>query len=398
MRNSFKSPQLTLVGIFVAALQFACLQDPNVTPTVTPTPTVSPTVSPTATPSSYTITSPRRFVYGTAHTRQHVDFYSAVGDNTPRPLILYIHGGAWVLAGDPNTYESLMKTGAEAPMKNLTQHFINNGFAVGIMKYRHPKYIKKSNAASNVPMEQSALYNVMQDINSAFDILVNNANTLKIDTSRLGLIGDSAGAHMAAMYAYGYGGLSYQSQLKTVVPLYGPFDLSQPDTAPSFYSYPYNGKNPALFVTSVLAGTFGNTQSQDEDNSPLSISIYLMRAFDCLTGEFYSEQASSARRKFSPVHLAEQKGPSNLPMTFVVSAANDALINPNQLTFIKNSLSAQQYSDSLVNQPTIARHLTVNVPGFNHGFVPINSSLKASTEFERAIEPMILKWFNARLK
>lgn len=412
------SQKLVLIALFFGILGSSCSQNQNIgtlgsftsgpepTPTVSPailpepTPSITPsptaTTSPTATPSSYTITAARRFTYGTADVRQHVDFYSAVEDPSPRPLILFIHGGAWVLGYDAQTYESYIKSSNEMPMKNLTKNLINAGFCVGIMKYRHPKYIKKSSTATNVPYEQSGLAKILEDINSAFQVLLTQASTLKIDSSRIALMGESAGSHLATMYAYG--SLTYSSQLKTVVSFYGPYDLSQPDATPSYYTYPYNSMTPRLFSTLVTVLNFGNSQSQDEDTNLFTASVYTMRAFDSATGQFIAEQASPARRTFSPVHLIEQKGAGSVPMTFAIHAANDALVNPNQINFLKSALGAQEYSATGLTQPSTTRHMTTSVSGFNHGFAPTNASLTGSIEFDRVISPMIINWFNSRLK
>lgn len=393
-----KSKILTLA--LASMCLVACLQEHNIAPNPTPTPTpvLTPTPTPFPSPANFTLSPAQRFKYGNDDIRQHVDFYTAVEDPNPRPLFIFIHGGAWVFGGDPTSYDSSIKVSIDLPMRNLTQNLINNGFSVGIMKYRHPKYYKKSSPVANVPMEQSALYNIMQDINSAFGVLLSQASALKIDPTRLGLMGDSAGAHLATLYAYGYGNMSHASQLKTVVPLYGVFDMSKPDAAPAFYSYPYNGINPTLFVASIFSGgRFGNPLSEDEDNDPLTFSIYLARAFDCLTGQFFATQNAPERKNYSPVGLIDQKGASNLTPTFVISAANDAVINANQFQYMKSALNAQSYDDALLASPNSVRHMAVNVPGFNHGFMPITAG-SPSAQFDQKISPMLIHWLNARLR
>jgi len=64
---------------------------------------------------------------------------------------------------------------------------------------------------------------VLADIEMAMNWLVFNANTWKIDVGKIGLIGDSAGAYLAALFALKHQTFSYT--ISSVIGVYGVYDL-----------------------------------------------------------------------------------------------------------------------------------------------------------------------------
>jgi len=64
---------------------------------------------------------------------------------------------------------------------------------------------------------------VLADIEMAMNWLVFNANTWKIDVGKIGLIGDSAGAYLAALFALKHQPFSYT--ISSVIGVYGVYDL-----------------------------------------------------------------------------------------------------------------------------------------------------------------------------
>jgi len=95
--------------------------------------------------------------------------------NEMLPLILYAHGGGWIM-GDENTHNKLVR--------NLA---VNTNSCVAFVKYtRSPM------AAFPLPLNQ---------IYAALKFLYNNPNEYNIDTTKIILAGDSAGANMAAAAA-----------------------------------------------------------------------------------------------------------------------------------------------------------------------------------------------------
>ena len=115
----------------------------------------------------------------------------------PHPALLCLHGGAW-LRGSQRQYKSWGPWLAE------------RGYAVVAVDYRLSSQISP------------AWPGVFEDVCCAFHWLIAQAPALSIDTRRLGVIGDSAGGHMAAMLSVEE---STAKHVRAVVGVYGIYDL-----------------------------------------------------------------------------------------------------------------------------------------------------------------------------
>lgn len=115
----------------------------------------------------------------------------------PHPALLCLHGGAW-LRGSQRQYKSWGPWLAE------------RGYAVVAVDYRLSSQISP------------AWPGVFEDVCRAFHWLIAQAPALGIDTRRLGVIGDSAGGHMAAMLSVEE---STAKPVRAVVGVYGIYDL-----------------------------------------------------------------------------------------------------------------------------------------------------------------------------
>ena len=113
--------------------------------------------------------------YGSDRKYQKLDVYRPKDKKGVKlPVIVNVHGGAWVY-GTKEVYQYYCMS--------LAQH----GFAVVNFSYRlAPRH--KYPAA-------------VEDINSVFNWIIANAKTYDLDTDNLFAVGDSAGAHLLAVYA-----------------------------------------------------------------------------------------------------------------------------------------------------------------------------------------------------
>ncbi len=147
----------------------------------------------------------------TGGLQQKLDFYPAKNEQTnPAPLVIYIHGGAW-LEGDKEiaSYLSTFSLLDEA------------GFAVSAVNYR---------LAPDHPFPAQII-----DILCAVRFLRANSAQLKIDPERFGLMGDSAGGHLAALAGLADAKEDWitseypdiNMDIQAVVDLYGPADLTR---------------------------------------------------------------------------------------------------------------------------------------------------------------------------
>lgn len=163
-----------------------------------------------------------------------LDFYpsSASGQS---PLLVVIHGGSW-------------KGGSRADLPELGRYLAERGYAVASVSYRFaPKH--------QYPAAR-------QDVRRAIDFLQLNAQALKIDPSRVVLLGRSAGGHLALLSAYA----DRESGIRGVVALYPVIDLRWG------YDHPTNPRvlNSTATLESFLGGSPAATGTRYDEASPLS--------------------------------------------------------------------------------------------------------------------------------
>ena len=125
-----------------------------------------------------------------------------------KPMVLYIHGGGWETGSRKDGFE-----------RRRLKPLMENGFAVATLDYRlapthkHPAQI--------------------HDVKCAIKYLRANSAVFDIDPDRIGVMGDSAGGHLAALAGLtsskdGLEGSSLQnvsSDVKAVATFYGLFDI-----------------------------------------------------------------------------------------------------------------------------------------------------------------------------
>lgn len=112
----------------------------------------------------------------------------------PHPVLLQIYGGAW-------------QRGAPEDNASFASWFASKGYLVVAPDYRHAPDAKW-------PAQ-------IQDVRSAVEWLLAHANEYEADTSRMALVGRSAGAQLALVAAYQVGAPG----VRGVVSYYGPTDL-----------------------------------------------------------------------------------------------------------------------------------------------------------------------------
>ena len=151
------------------------------------------------------IKSKRDVTYVSGGTeRQRLDVFYPANVEKPVPLVVWIHGGAW-LGGT--------KEGGPA------LRLLDDGFAVASVTYRFSQHAK-------FPAQ-------IEDCKAAIRWLRANAKELNIDPERIGVWGASAGGHLVALL--GVAGdvkewekgdnLDQSSRVQAVVDWFGPSDL-----------------------------------------------------------------------------------------------------------------------------------------------------------------------------
>lgn len=113
------------------------------------------------------------------YTPQVIDIY-VPATKGPHPLVLYIHGGGWV---GGHTRHS----GALANFPAVLASLAAEGFVVASLEYR-------LSAEAKFPAQ-------LQDAKASLRFLGTEAAKYRIDTSRVGIWGGSAGGHLTALAA-----------------------------------------------------------------------------------------------------------------------------------------------------------------------------------------------------
>jgi acetyl esterase/lipase len=140
-----------------------------------------------------------------------LDIYLPANATANTPVVIWLHGGAWMLN---DKYADM------SYMKNTVRGFVEKGYALASIDYRH-------STTAVFPAQ-------IQDCNQALQFLYDNASTYKLDKNKFALIGFSAGGHLASLLALSINNnitSFYQAkkkpafQLKCVLDFYGPFDL-----------------------------------------------------------------------------------------------------------------------------------------------------------------------------
>jgi acetyl esterase/lipase len=129
------------------------------------------------------------------------------------PALVAVHGGGW-------------QQGARSAFQYCGPHLAKRGYAVFAVSYRFAKKRHK------------AFPHAVQDVIAAVQFVRGSAPMFGIDPGRIGLIGASAGAHLAALvalggrspiFAKGYPGdvhAGVDSAVKALIGVYGVYDLA----------------------------------------------------------------------------------------------------------------------------------------------------------------------------
>src|SRR5437868_2606829 len=113
--------------------------------------------------------------YANDTLKKHLlDIYVPSTGQSTYPVVVWIHGGAWM---------SNDKYADMGYMKNTLKEFIEKGYAVASIDYRW-------STMAVFPAQ-------IQDCNQALEFLYQNADKYKLDKNRMALIGFSAGGHLA---------------------------------------------------------------------------------------------------------------------------------------------------------------------------------------------------------
>ncbi len=221
-------------------------------------------------------------------TRQVADIYLPANRSSVTKVVIMLHGGSWA-EGDKSDLTPVVNTfrlqWPDAAVINMNYTLANN--TVGTY---HPAQ--------------------MNDITTLLDYVRDNRSKWQIGEST-GLVGVSAGGHLALLYAYAY---NTPKRIKTVVSIVGPTDFSDPVYTGNF-----------IFQT-VAANLLGKTWAQDPD----------------------------LHRSVSPALRVT----STSPPTFMAYGALDPIVPLSNATTLRNNLTANGITHTYIEYPNEGHEFT----------------------------------------
>lgn len=150
--------------------------------------------------------------YANDTLKKHLlDIYIPANAKANIPLVIWVHGGAWMLN---DKYADM------SYMKKTIAAILNNGFALASIDYRY-------STEAVFPAQ-------VQDCNQALEFLYQNASKYGYNKNKIALIGFSAGGHLASLLALShnnhipsfYAPTTKKSfKISAVVDFYGPADF-----------------------------------------------------------------------------------------------------------------------------------------------------------------------------
>ena len=183
-----------------------------------------------------------------------LDIYKQRELKEKAPLLVFIHGGGW-------------RSGKRQDYLVYLLDYAEKGYVTATVSYR---------------LKKDSIYPAaIEDVMDAVDWLFKNGNKFNYNTTRVALIGGSAGAHLAMLAAYGWENpraaeKTPTHRVKAVVDIYGPVDMTTPYAqtqymVTDFIGHPYTEKpelyweaSPAKYLsatnppTLILQGTSDN--------------------------------------------------------------------------------------------------------------------------------------------
>lgn len=218
-----------------------------------------------------------------------LDIYMPPVKTLSYPLIVWIHGGAWMLND---------KHADMGYMTNTIKAFLNAGYVLASIDYRH---------STTAPFPAQ-----IQDCNQAIEYLYQNAAQYNIDESKIALIGFSAGGHLASLIG-----------------------LSNNNFEKSFY---YKGKKPKFNIAAVMdfygPSDFSTLKGHDNPDPKNPITLLL--------GGTVAEKPELAK-KASPITYIDKKDPP----FFIVQGEKDESVNPDQSVLLSNLLKKAHVANQL---------------------------------------------------
>lgn len=260
------------------------------------------------------------YQYG-ADSRQHFELILPDNYNANTPIVLYIHGGAWVLGPKESDKVNLTSNTALAKLANK---LVDNGIAIAVMKYRLACYVTQPenlNANSSYYID-----NMMQDINLCISKLQEVSQVKGIASNRIALLGESAGAHLALMNAFNS---NSNTAIKTVISFFAPTDFTD-----NVFLNNANISIPVLSSSNIVVRNTQQCLYQTNQQVNLLWGLRSFIGFNIPTSNVDSSMVAS-------INLMRSANITRQIPTFLMHGQNDLLVPYNHSLKLYNKLQSQ---------------------------------------------------------
>ncbi len=296
------------------------------------------------------------YQYNPDHTEDILDVYRAADEK--RPAVMLLHGGAWI------TVPGLESILGRAGMESFKDLFLKNGYHVVNVDYRLIKFMNP---------DGTNYKDMLDDVKSAVQYIKDNADTYKIDTSKIIMYGYSAGAHLAELYSYKV--TDSPIPVKLCVGRAGPADFWNEEFRTCDVFGGFSGAIPGATETDkqafsdnfkiMIKGLLGNPPDLTDDEIEGGLRVYLVKNLLGITEKTQdvttdiNEIVNNAQFKsiiddVSPItHVS-----ANSPKTILLHGKQDHLVDISMAESLETKLKANnvqcefiklEYSDHGLN-------------------------------------------------
>ncbi len=192
-------------------------------------------------------------------------FFDVNCNSNVKPAILYFHGGSWISGTRAKIHQRYRE--------KMLRRLVDKGFVIFSVDY------------GLVGLGRGHLEGTVSDCHNALSYVIGNAEAFGVDTTRIGLWGSSAGAHLAMMTAFA--DTVSARRVRFLIDDFGPVDIHNmfsvvPEWGREYMSdmvFDINDKSLAQFdsLTSVYSPINYNTNTpvlifHGEDDGVVNIS------------------------------------------------------------------------------------------------------------------------------
>lgn len=162
--------------------------------------------------------------YGT-DPRQKYYVYFPANINPNSPIVVLIHGGGWITGPNPAVtrgWNSVSTPAGTETTNNIVKNLLTQGYVIVVPLYRLVQYGDNN---TDIMANTITIQDQINDIDAAITHMKTNfPSCLNLNVNSVQVLGESAGANLALMFAYTKANTSY---IKSVVSVAGPTNMNQ---------------------------------------------------------------------------------------------------------------------------------------------------------------------------